>query len=129
MSHPSYLCIERRALACVHTSTTTEPICDFPAIVRQVCKGRVRLLVNSPARALRLIRKEPKGVINRLEVNVCNVCVLLAMEMNSSMVNPYGWWQDQYSCIGSILCPHVGRDTNIAMMKAVYVMVETKKQT
>ena len=51
------------------------------------------------------------------------------MEMNSSMVNPYGWWQDQYSYIGSIPCPHVGRDTNIAMMKIVYVMVERKKQT
>ena len=122
---------ETPALACVHTSTTTQPTraYDFPAIVGQVYEGHVSLLVNSPARSLRLIWKEPRGVINRLEVNVCKTCVLLAIGMNSSRVNPYGWWQDQYSYIGSIFFPHVGRDTNIAMMKIVYVMVERKKQT
>ena len=49
--------------------------------------------------------------------------------MYSSRVNPYGWWQDQYLNIGSIPCPHFGTETNIAMMKIVYVMVERKKQT
>ena len=64
----------------VHTSTTTEPTraYDFPAIVGQVCEGRGSL-VNSPARALRLIWKEPRAVINRMQVNVCKACVLLAI--------------------------------------------------